>query len=212
MKTKAFLTIAAFLLAISSYAQKFLSLTVGANFPMGTFSQKDAGSAKPGMTVDLSAAKLFYKQIGVVGSIRGQFNGLDTDAVRKNTFSTSATTGKYSSFMVMLGPYVQYYVNKELIIDFRIQGGYIRTSFPRLALNNGINTMELTADPASTLGGLVGFGLKKKLNNKFMYYFNADYTIATQTFDVENSRSSVTTTTDQGINSLSVKVGIAYKF
>jgi hypothetical protein len=221
MKNKVLLLITALMLSFGVYSQKFLTLSVGGNIPVGDFvstsvSNQNSGFAKAGTTFDLTFGKVMYKKLGFMATVRGQLNDLNTDALATaiGVSSSQIAGDKYKSFMIMVGPFLEFKLHEKLALDVKLQGGVISTSFPEYTLVGSSGSADVKANASTSTSVSLGVIFRRKINDNFSVNFTGDCLSATQTFNVVSTTpgGSKTNAQDIPINVINGMVGVSYTF
>jgi hypothetical protein len=192
VKKKSLLFVLLLLITFYSHAQSFITLSFGKSIPVGEFASKNntttAGGAKPGKNFELSFGRLIYKnKLGFISSVKVQLN--DFDITSAQIIGKPTKDSRYQSFMILLGPYVEFKLHKNLALDVKIQGGYVRSSYPDIEAYSNVwwytaNTTRSSNSASSSFSGLVGVGIKRNIIKKLTLGLSIDYLKFTQKFNV----------------------------
>jgi hypothetical protein len=232
---------ASLLLASSTQAQEnknsFVGFSIGASTPVGAFAKSDPGTfnhwnntsgfAKQGFTAGFDGAWYFLPWLGIGGSLYySEHGGFSSSDARKLATSyteafgvdqsTVATSGRYRSGNVMVGPYFSFPFHR-VTFQVRLLAGVIKSfSTPRMdvVLEDSGNSFPFsqTSSTASAFGWQTGIGLRYGLSPKFGVAFNVDYfnSPGVRIDNVNRTNSAGRLVTRQPMAWLNSSLGVTY--
>lgn len=223
---KLLLTICSIVALNAATAQDFkhsVSLSLGTATPKGDFGSIDvnnnkAGGAKVGLCIDFEyKGFLFHDNIGLLGLIKNQFNGLDADYLALQTpAGFELTYDNWALNGYMLGAFYDVKLGEKGFFHPKLAIGMLNAKTPDLKYSmQGQNVLFIKAVESTSFSTLFGadFGLNL---GQFKLQAQYDYLMASPTFNqkAESTSGNVLSTNEfkQDMQTYNVKLSIGYNF
>ncbi len=240
MKKRSLLFLLALLVTVYSYAQSFITFSVGGSTPVGEFASKDiydrkAGMAKLGGNFDLSFGRLIYRnKLGFISTIKGQLNNFDPNLSKaQQSWYLSPKAGRYQSLAILIGPYFEFRLHKKLFLDLKIQGGYANSGYysdimitntyynlgSESTINPTVTTRHTKTQWASSFVALAGLSIKREMGQRLAVSVSVDCLIINQNFGKPVTQKNepfeygpLYYTITQSMYTINTNVGFLYRF
>ncbi len=188
----------------SGIQRSYLSFHAGVSFPIvcyasTSFSNKNAGFAKPGFTVDITYGYRFARYTGIAGSLF--YSGNKT---RNDLLAGSGKEG-YRYFGIVAGPMLIKKLSSKWEGDIRFMAGIAKALSPELVHHEEV---LLNKEGATAFVWTAGAGIRYSLSDKTYLSFKADHTQLKPQFKTNGSAQK----SEQHIVVINVDAGVGIKF
>ena len=231
MKGQIFLFSICFAILQNSYSQtnndkNVISLSIGLSLPVGSFASTDpsdklAGYAKVGETINISILHKLNKNIGIVATLYGERNGLNTNLLAKQFAETAIPfyyngggPNYYPNWVIdkkswylesfLLGLNDEFFIKPSSKLSFTAKAliGIADVQLPKLNASSKTDTSfaTITQNGASALGlsYLASVGVKYKWSKILYLIFGINY-FGTAQISFKNVTETITAT-NGGLN------------
>jgi len=200
----------------------YISINAGPAKPLGSYASQ--GNAVTGFNSNLSFGLPLFKYFGVSGKVDYCYNAFNINVFNSNP-NLSANSSEYANYygnptslkslrsnsiytvLNFSGGLFACVPVKKIIIDFRLLGGAVRSTYPGAGIvENNLGSIGVPAATASAFSIDAGAGVRFTITSKFLVLINLDYLYANPFYHTAGG------TIAQNISLFTVTTGIGYQF